>query len=307
VHGSCSAQRIETPRRLTPRRSPVGHYPFGVYVGSQNAGRIDLLAAGAAAFRLRLKPRVEAADAKTVLAAAPFPASSSHGLVLTRWPLPIVVSRGAAVPGCMLGLIFALCSMHARPVVIVAAAALGAIGGTLSLIVHELGHVSASRRLRGLDASRVSLIWMGAATHFEGKYRTGREQARVALGGPVASLVFAVLLMACMAIPMPHDLKYGAFALSLLNVAIAFMMLLPVHPLDGHKVVVGVFWAITGSESRARGIVRRVGFTLLAFDVCGTGYLLAERPLIGAIVVLLGAGALAQRRLVGLTRTSRRA
>jgi Zn-dependent protease len=203
----------------------------------------------------------------------------------------------------MLGLIFALCSMHAQPVLIVAAAVLGAIGGSLSLIVHELGHVSAARRLRGLEASRVSLIWLGAATHFEGKYRSGREQARVALGGPVASLTFAVLLMACMAIPMPHNLKYGAFALSLLNVAVALMTLLPVHPLDGHKLIIGLLWVVTGSEARARTIVRRVGFVLLAFDASGTAYLLAKRPLIGALVVLLGVGAFAQKRLVGSGRS----
>src|SRR5260221_7815370 len=66
------------------------------------------------------------------------------------------------------------------------AALLGGIGGTASLIIHELGHVRAARRADGIRSAAISLVWLGAATRFEGEYEDGGEQTRVAIGGPLA-------------------------------------------------------------------------------------------------------------------------
>jgi Zn-dependent protease len=216
---------------------------------------------------------------------------------VSRGPVPIVLTRGGLVPVTVLAVSFAAYSVGARPLLVVGAAALGGLGGALSLIVHELGHVRAARRIQGARAARVSLTWLGAATQFEGAYRSGREQAKVAFGGPAASFAFALVLTLGIALPMPRELQYGCFGLALLNAAIGVLTLIPVHPLDGHKLIVGLVWCVAGAEAKARRIVRRVGLGCVALDISGAAYMLVEKPLIGSLVLLLGATVYGQKLL----------
>ena len=219
--------------------------------------------------------------------------------MVAQWPVPIVVSRGALVPFGVFALLFAAFSRGASPAILVAAALLGGLGGVVSLIVHELGHISISRRLAGVTPEKVSVMSLGAAAHFDGSYRNGREQARMALGGPEASFAFALSLMVPVLLPAPTWLKVGALALALLNALIGGLSLLPVHPLDGHKLCVGLLWWAFGSEARARRIIGRVGISLVAVDASALVLLLAERPVLGAMVAALAAVAFGQKRFVG--------
>jgi Zn-dependent protease len=245
------------------------------------------------------KNTAAAVDGVGVFGAAPPQVSLDGSMMLVRRPVPIVVTPGGLVPLAVFALLFVAFSGGSEASVLVGAALLGGIGGVVSLIVHELGHVSIARRLSGVRPTKVSLICLGAATQLEGSYRSGREQARMALGGPEASLAFALALMVPVLLPTPVWLKLGALGLALLNMAIAILSLLPVHPLDGHKLIVGLVWWAVGSEAKARRIIRRVGIGLLAVDVSTVALLLAERPVIGLTVAALVGVALAQRRLLG--------
>ena len=222
---------------------------------------------------------------------------------MSRGSVPIVLTRGGLFPVAFLAGTFAVYATGATPLLIAGAAALGGLGGALSLVVHELGHVRAARRLSGVRPARISLIWLGAVTHFEGAYRSGREQIRVALGGPAASFAFAFVLTFGAALPIPRPLAFGCFGLALLNVAIGVLTLIPVQPLDGYKLVVGLFWCLCGVEERARSIVRRLGKGCIAVDAAAASFILVEKPLLGVFVVLLGAAAYAQKRLGVLHRT----
>jgi len=219
-----------------------------------------------------------------------------EGLVLLRHPVPIVASKGALVPMAMLAAVFAVYSSGAATLLVLGAAALGAVGGAGSLIVHELGHVRAARRLKGVTPVRVSLLWLGAGTKFEGAYRSGRDQARVALAGPAASFGLAVVLLVAAFMPIfPRPAQYGLFGLALLNLTIAVVSLIPVHPLDGHKVLVALFWRLSGSERRARSILRRAGKTWLVVEGIACVALVVEKPLFGGCVVAVGAAIYLQK------------
>ncbi|TML10417.1 MAG: hypothetical protein E6G38_01230 [Actinobacteria bacterium] len=216
--------------------------------------------------------------------------------MLVQWPVPIVVSRGALVPLGVFALLFVAFSGGSKPSVLAAAAVLGGVGGVVSLIVHELGHVSIARKLSGVRPEKVSVMCLGAAAHLDGSYRNGREQARMALGGPEASFAFALALTVPLFLPAPTSLKIGALGLALLNVGIGALSLLPVHPL--HKLVVGLVWWAVGSEARARRIIKRVGMGLLAVDFTMVVIMLAERPVLGASVAAVAAVAYGQKHLV---------
>jgi Zn-dependent protease len=174
--------------------------------------------------------------------------------------VPIVVTFGGIVPIALLACLFVAYSASASPVRL-AAAVIGGLGGAASLVVHELGHVRAARRVGGARPTVVSLMSLGAATRFEGAHRKGREQARVAAGGPAASLALAVVLLvvAFVAVPLPQGLRYAAFGLALLNILIACLNVLPVPPLDGHKLLVGLAWWLAGSEAQGKQIARSLG------------------------------------------------
>src|SRR6266849_7957635 len=108
------------------------------------------------------------------------------GVVLLQHPIPVTIGRGGLAPVIALGALFA--GIGARGgLPIATAAVVGALGGTASLVAHELGHVRAARKLVGLRPISVSLIWLGAATRLEGAYASGRDQARVAIAGPRVS------------------------------------------------------------------------------------------------------------------------
>jgi Zn-dependent protease len=233
-----------------------------------------------------------------VFGTAPLQVRQKRSLVLARWPVPIVLSRGALVPLGLFGLIFVAFSGASKPSVLAATALLGGVGGVVSLIVHELGHVSVARRLSGVKPKKVSVMCLGAAAHLEGSYQNGREQARIALGGPQASFALALALAVPVFLPAPTGLKVGALGLALLNLGIGGLSLLPIHPLDGHKVIVGLVWWAVGSEEKARRIIKRVGTGVLVVDLAFAVLLLAERPVIGLTVIAVAAVAYGQKRLL---------
>jgi Zn-dependent protease len=208
----------------------------------------------------------------------------------------ISISRGGLAPIVILGGLFAVFA-PAIGLPVAGAALLGAVGGTASLLVHELGHVRAARHVAGIHAASVSLIWLGAATRFEGSYANGREQARVALGGPKASFSFALALVACSLAPVPFALKEMLLAVALFNVILGLLNLVPAYPLDGYKLVVGLLWSATGSEQKARRILRRIAVGWVAVELPAAVFLVAEKPAFGALVVAVAGCWLLQKRL----------
>jgi Zn-dependent protease len=208
----------------------------------------------------------------------------------------VSITPGGLAPAAILGGLFAVFA-PATGLHVGTAVLLGAVGGTASLLVHELGHVRAARHVAGIHSAAVSLMWIGAATRFEGRYANGREQASVALGGPTASLTFALTLMACGFAPVPSAFRDMLLALALFNIVLGVVNLVPAYPLDGYKLVVGLLWSATGSERKARKILRRIAIGWAALELPATLFLLVEKPLLGGLVVVLAVGLFAQRRL----------
>ena len=210
--------------------------------------------------------------------------------------VPIRLGRGGLAPVVAFAAVFAaLGPKIGLPIGM--AALVGGIGGTASLLIHELGHVHVARKLSGVRAASISLIWLGAATRVDGKYLTGREQTRVAIAGPRASFGFALSLVAVCFLPIPVGVKEALLVLALFNLAIVVVNLVPAHPLDGHKLAVGLLWSATGCEKKARRIIRRIGLGAAAFEIPSAVFLLVEKPQIGVAVVVMAASFLAQKRL----------
>ena len=88
-------------------------------------------------------------------------------LVLWRSPVPVTIGDGGIAPLLVFAALFAGCAARTGAPV-ATATVIGAIGGTASLVVHELGHVRAAQKVGSLRPIGVSLIWLGAVTRLDG-------------------------------------------------------------------------------------------------------------------------------------------
>ena len=226
-------------------------------------------------------------------------------LVLLRRPYVVAIGWGGIAPIVLLGGLFALigAQVGAR---VAAAALVGAFAGSASLLVHELGHLMAARKVAGLRPVGVSLMWAGAATTFEGAYGRGRDQIRVAVAGPAASFVLAIALIAPLYLPLPQGVRNLILLLALFNATVGIVNLIPIDPLDGYKLFVGLLWTMLRSETSARRLLRRLAMGGLAFEAVSAGVLLIEKPALGSTSILIAASIYGQRMFVrrsrGITR-----
>jgi Zn-dependent protease len=227
---------------------------------------------------------------------------AADGQGVTRlFPVPLQLGPGGFAPALMLGGIFAEVGARAG-FSIWLAALVGATGGTVSLVLHELGHARAATRLNGIRPVAVSLVWLGAATKLEGAYQRGRDQVRVALAGPLVSFAIAFAVVPALFIPMAPGLRDQLMTLIGLNIGLAIVSLIPANPLDGYKVLVGLLWSALGTEARARGLIRRATRSWLFVEIGGCAFLLVERPLLGMLAAVMGMALVAQRILVRRVR-----
>jgi Zn-dependent protease len=221
----------------------------------------------------------------------------SPGIVINAGPVPVTFGPGGFAPGLLFAGLFLEIGVRTG-LSLPAAAVFGAVGGTVSLVVHEFGHAFAARKLRGVRTLGVSVVWLGAATRLEGGYLRGRDQTKVALAGPAASFALALALGALSVLPLPFQAKFFLGVLAVLNVALGAMNLIPAKPLDGYRAIVGLLWSGLGSEGAARRVIRRVALVWLPLELLGTGVLLIEKPFIGLLVFVAAAVLVVQRLYV---------
>lgn len=100
-----------------------------------------------------------------------------------------------------------------------------------------------------------------------------RDSAVISLAGPVSNLVLATLLsLVLRATFSPFSplsfLPFLLYPTIVLNVVLAIFNLIPIHPLDGGKIFVGL---LPASEAREADVfLRRYGFIILLFLIFPT-------------------------------------
>ncbi len=111
-----------------------------------------------------------------------------------------------------------------------------AIGIVLLLLVHELGHVIAAKRI-GLPVSAPLFIpFLGALITMKKHPLDAKTEAYVAFGGPILGTIGATAVFGAayyMDSPLLYSLAYIGLLLNLIT-------LLPIHPLDGGRIATAV-------------------------------------------------------------------
>jgi Zn-dependent protease len=132
-----------------------------------------------------------------------------------------------------------------------------AIGIVLLLFIHELGHLTASRRL-GIDTSLpMFLPFIGAIIQMKEAPKDAKTESIVGIAGPIFGALGAFV---CLCVGELFDSTLF-FALAYFGFLLTVFNLIPAHPLDGGRIVTAIslkLWMI--------GIPVMVIFSLYFFN-----------------------------------------
>jgi Zn-dependent protease len=198
-------------------------------------------------------------------------------------------------------------------------AAVSALLFFLSVLLHELGHAFEARR-SGIGIAGIDLWMFGGVAKMERDSASAGEEFRVAIAGPIVTLLIAVacwILGAAIAggaassealrlDAVPNDEVLAVIGyLGFVNVLLLLFNLIPGFPLDGGRIARAIAWKATGSRTRATRFAGTLGRGF-AYLMIGAGILLALRGalvsgiwlgIIGVFLNQAARGAIAQTEL----------
>ena len=128
-----------------------------------------------------------------------------------------------------------------------------------SVFGHELSHALMARA-EGIDIEEIVLHPFGGLARLKSQPESPQAELRIAMAGPAASFLFAVLAFAAAKIA-----SLGGYHLTLLvfflvaagNLLLAIFNLFPGYPLDGGRVLRALLWRRSGNIGEA---TRMAGF-----------------------------------------------
>jgi Zn-dependent protease len=157
-----------------------------------------------------------------------------------------------------------------------------------SILAHELSHAIVATRF-GLKVDGITLFIFGGVTAIDEDTRTPRQEALIALAGPLTSIAIGgVLLLVNVAISQP---QVGAVLgwLGFINVMLGLFNLIPGFPMDGGRVLRAILWRFRGDRlvatRHAAHVGRAFAYLLIGFGVFVT--LQSRGSLIGGIWLAL--------------------
>ena len=172
----------------------------------------------------------------------------------------------------------------------------------VSLLLHELGHALQARR-EGIEIEGINLWLFGGVAQFKGRFPSAGAEFRIAIAGPLVTLVIGVLFVALTMAGLPSAAEGVVAWIGYTNVILLLFNLLPALPLDGGRVLRSALWQARGDLRWATAIAAAVGrgFGFL-FIAAGILMFIVEGSFSGAWLAFIGwfllQGARAEARYV---------
>ena len=158
-----------------------------------------------------------------------------------------------------------------------------------SLLLHELGHAVEARR-EGVEIEGITLWLFGGVASLKGELPSARAEFRIAIAGPLVTLVLGVAFGALAVLaPLPEAVDGVAAWLGYINLFLLAFNLLPALPLDGGRVLRAVLWGAKGDFPWATVVAADIGRGF-GYLMIGGGLLLfvVQGALGGAWLAFLG-------------------
>lgn len=142
----------------------------------------------------------------------------------------------------------------------------------ISVFGHELSHALMARA-EGIGIEEIVLHPFGGLARLKNEPQNPRAELRIAVAGPAASFLFAILAFAAAKIASMGNYQATYIVFFLIasgNLLLALFNLFPGYPLDGGRVLRAILWRSSGNMQDA---TRKAG-------ICGI--------LIGGVLILFG-------------------
>jgi Zn-dependent protease/CBS domain-containing protein len=141
----------------------------------------------------------------------------------------------------------------------IAMAVVAALLFFVSILLHELGHALEARR-EGMEIEGITLWLFGGVAQFKGMFPSAGAEFRIAIAGPLVSLVLGIGFLAISFFVRGETAVDGvAFWLGAINMSLLLFNLLPALPLDGGRVLRSALWAAKGDFAWATRIAATIG------------------------------------------------
>jgi Zn-dependent protease/CBS domain-containing protein len=129
----------------------------------------------------------------------------------------------------------------------------------LSILLHELGHAVQARR-DGMEIEGITLWLFGGVAQFRGMFPSGGAEFRIAIAGPLVTLVLGVFFeLVAVGLSLPAEVDGVAAWLGYINLLLLVFNLLPALPLDGGRVLRSVLWELRGDFGWATRVASAIG------------------------------------------------
>jgi Zn-dependent protease/CBS domain-containing protein len=157
-----------------------------------------------------------------------------------------------------------------------------------SVLLHELGHAWEARR-EGLEVDGITLWLFGGVSQFKTRFPSGGAEFRIAIAGPLVSLVLGVVFVLIALADLPSAVDGVAAWLGYINLTLLVFNLIPALPLDGGRVLRAALWRIRGDLGWATRIATEIGrgFGYL-FIALGIAMFIFEGSFSGAWLAFIG-------------------
>lgn len=145
-----------------------------------------------------------------------------------------------------------------------------------SIVLHELGHAFQALK-EGMKVGDITLWLFGGVARFEGMFPSPGAEFRVAIAGPVVSLVLAIMFAAVAflgaVLELPGQIRGVAEYLGQINAAVLAFNLVPALPLDGGRVLRSWLWkrqrSFTAATMSAAKAGKAFAYLLLTIGILG--------------------------------------
>ncbi|HET7521642.1 MAG TPA: site-2 protease family protein [Candidatus Limnocylindria bacterium] len=142
-----------------------------------------------------------------------------------------------------------------------------------SVLAHELCHALVARRL-GIGVKDITLFIFGGAATLERDAKSPREEALVAIAGPLCSLVIGAVLVAVAVLVDQRQLSVLSGWLGVTNLLLGAFNIIPAFPMDGGRILRALLWRVRGDQykaTRSAAWVGRIfGYALIVLGVWWT-------------------------------------
>lgn len=152
---------------------------------------------------------------------------------------------------------------------------LGSILLFVCVLIHELSH-SLVAISQGYKVSGITLFFLGGVSEIAEEATEAGEEFWIAVVGPLASLVLAVIFGLLLLVAFETNSPIGALIqyLAFINFALALFNLIPAFPLDGGRVLKSLVWKATGNVDKANAVASVTG-SVLGVMFIGLGIMIA--------------------------------